>query len=208
MKNLFYFVIIIICVGLIYVGLTRKAEPQQAQVGATAVQQPQTGVSVPSMSGQKAAPVAIGQVVQRFRPDTAAPLPGSNSAEQIPTAEQSFRATPDLQAKMYLVDAYKPGTCYGAPAAVSQAAVANLISANPPLSNYLKTKYGLATDLEIYNKLKQLQGITLTETASSKFIFTFIDGQCQTVVYYEGAVEVSVNEVNALVAKQTSQTFR
>jgi len=209
MKNIIYFAIIIACVGLIYFGFTHKTEPQttQAPAGSGQAVSPNTAsnpIATPT-------PAAIGQVAQHFRPDTAAPAAteGSGSSPtSAQTAEKNFQLTPDLIAKMYLIDTYKPGTCFGAPVAAPQIAVTNLVAANPPLSNFLKVKYSLKTDLEIYNKLKQLQGVTLTETASSKYNFAFMDGQCQNVTYYEGTVTVSGGTANALVTSQTSHTYQ
>lgn len=202
MKNLIFGIIIIACVGLIIFGLTRKdeAKPDKNQTSAVAEKTMPAGTQ--AKTAATSAPAAIGQNVQHYRPETATPV--SDSAAD---AERSFQITPDLLAKMYLVDTYKPGACYGAPVAVPQVAVTNLINSNQLLAAFLKQKYGLATDLEIYNKIKQLQGITLTETSSNKFNFTFMDGQCQTVTYYEGTVTVSGSSVSAIVSSQASHTY-
>lgn len=205
MKNIIYTVIIIACVGLIYVGLTRKNTPPAAQntVATTGSEAVSTDTVKPTNSSTAA--VAIGQNVEHFRPDAATPTSAATPAQ---SAERNFQLTPDLLAKMYLIDKYKPGTCFGLPAPVPQIAITNLVASNPPLSSYLRQKYGLKTDLEVYNKYKQLQGVTLTETASSKYNFAFTDGQCQTEVHYEGVVTVSNNNVSATVLSQDSYTYQ
>jgi len=204
MRNAVYLTLIIVCAGLIIFGLTRNQVPQsnqdstQASLGQPAGLAPATS-SVQSVSSS----AAIGQNAAHFRPDTANQS-GNAADSSAATAERNFIVTPDLLAKMYLVDKYKPGVCFGAPAAVPQTEISGLISANPPLTEYLQQKYGLNADLEIYRKLKQLQDVALVETASSKFNFAFRDGQCQDITYYEGIVAVSGSSVTATVTTQTN----
>lgn len=203
MKNAIYFAIVAVCVGLIIFGLMRKDDSQNNQIAVTAEQ---TATAEPQTASS--APAAIGQNVEHFRPDTASVAESGSSSTEAEIAERNFQLTPDLIAKMYLVDAYKPGICYGAPLAIPQVAIEGMIANNPTLSEYLKKKYNLKTDLEIYNKIKQMNGISLTETASSKFNFTFMDGQCQNVTYYEGVVTVSGSSISAIVTNQTSHTYQ
>ncbi|MFA6526478.1 MAG: hypothetical protein WCT26_03665 [Candidatus Buchananbacteria bacterium] len=208
MKNAVYILIILACVGTIAFGLLRGNKPQADIKDISAGHDQGSGSAVKTAASS--APVAIGQVAQHFRPDTAAPADASDGTivSAADTAERNFQITSELLAKMYLIDTYKPGTCFGAPSAPPQIAIDNLVADNPPLSNFLKQKYRLETDLEIYNKRMELQGITLKEIASSKYNFTFIDGQCQNVTYYEGTVTVSGSSVSAEISKQESHTYQ
>jgi len=205
MKNLIYFSIIIACVAAIIFGLTRGKAPETAQAPADSGQAAATAPAAGATS--TAAPAAaIGQNVQHFRPNISPEAQKiSGTPEEI--AQRSFIVTPDLLAKMYLIDTFKPGMCFGSPSSPPEIAVTNLVASNPALSDFLRRKYVLKTELEVYNKLKQLHAITLTETASSRFNFTFMDGQCQNVTYYEGTAIVSGSIVTATVEDRTGHTY-
>jgi len=205
MKNLIYVIVIIACAGLIVFGLVKKEKPKGDSAAPT-VASPNTVPSEIQKTAAISTSTAIGQNVQHFRPDTIAATDISSVAA-AQTAERNFQITPELLAKMYLIDKYNPGICYGAPVAVPQSAIDMLVDSNPPLVAFLKQKYNLTSDLEVYNKMKQLQAVSLTETASSKFNFTFMDGQCRNLVYYEGVVQVAGSAVTATVANQTSHTY-
>lgn len=207
MKNWPYIIVIAVCLGLIYFGLAKKPDAQIAkqmelgnQSGTAVGQASKTATTVP---------VAIGQVAQHFRPDASTDASSDQSkSSAADTAERNFQLTPVLIAKMYLIDKYKFGICYGAPVAVPQSAIDILVSSNPPLVSFLTQKYNLQTDLEKYNKMKQLQAVTLVETASSKFNFTFLDGQCQNTIYYQGTVQVSGEAVSESGTTQESHTYK
>lgn len=206
MKNWLYGIVVVICVAMIYVGITKEGNQASDQVLP-----PKNGLESAGSQVKTAttAPVTVGQVAQRFRPDVA-PVAEADKSQLSPaeTAERDFQLTPALIAKMYLIDKYKFGICYGAPASVPQAAITSLVNSNPPLSNFLKQKYSLQTDLEIYNKQKQLQAITLAETSSSKFNFSFTDGQCQNTTYYQGVIQVSGVTVSETNTTQASHTYQ
>lgn len=193
--------------GLIYFGLTKKPDAQIAKLPAPTGNQSGTADGQNSATATTA-PVAIGQTAQHFRPD-ATPVAPSDSSQlsATETAERNFQLTPVLIAKMYLIDKYKFGICYGAPIAVPQSAIDMLVTSNPPLVSFLTQKYNLQTDLEKYNKMKQLQAITLVETASSRFDFTFIDGQCRNTISYRGIVQVTGEAVAEFGTSQTSHTY-
>ncbi|MFA5020648.1 MAG: hypothetical protein WC517_01135 [Patescibacteria group bacterium] len=205
MKNFIYIIVIIACLGLIVFGLVKKEKPAGDLTVPAAVSTNAIPGAVQKTTATSA-PTAIGQNVQHFRPDTITSS-GDEPADAAQAAERNFQITPELLAKMHLIDKYNPGICYGAPVAVPQSAIDMLVSSNPPLVAFLKQKYDLTSDLEVYNKMKQLQAVSLVETASSKFNFTFMDGQCRNVVYYEGTVQVAGSTVTATVANQTSHTY-
>jgi len=207
MKNWLYIIVIAACLGMIYFGLAKKPDIQTVKQ-ADSANQSGTAAGQASKTATTA-PVAIGQVAQHYRPD-AAPIASGDQSQLSATesAERNFQLKPVLIAKLYLIDKYKFGICYGAPVAVPQSAIDMLVSSNPPLVSFLTQKYNLQTDLDRYNKMKQLQAITLVETASSKYNFTFLDGQCQNTIYYQGTVQVSGEAVTESGTTQESHTYK
>lgn len=204
MKNIAYTLAAIACIGLIIYGVAARKQVQLATENAEVGQS--TEVSKPGDIATTA-PAIIGQVANRYRPDAPEPVAGTKltAAEQ---AERDFLVTPELLAKLYLIDRFKPGICFGAPIAVPQSAVSSLVNSNPPQSDYLKRRYGLSTDMELYNKIKQIQGVTLAETASSRYDFSFVDGQCRNVTLYKGVVTVAGGSASASVSSQESHTYQ
>ncbi len=199
MKKYFYIIIILVCVGLIYIGVAMKkplpaGQNQSADLAGN--------LSVNPVNATTA--TAIGENVVHFRPDTIS-SDSESAAAQDP--ERNFQITPDLQVRMYLVDAYRPGICFGGPKAVASSDMASLINANQQLTEFIRQKYNLKTDQETYNKLKQLSGVSLVETASSKFNYAFSDGQCQTVSDYTGVISIIGGNISAAVASQVSHQF-
>lgn len=219
MKNIIYFIAIIACVGLIIFGITRKpAAPtdqssnQQQSAAIPAVSTPAKNVADQANSPAvitAATATSIKANAKIYRPDTSSQSNNSfQSTTVTPDAARDFQITNDLLAKMHLIDKYKPGICFGLAVAVPQVAIDSMISNNQSLTQFLRQHYNLTADLEVYNKMKQLQGITLTEVASSKFNFTFMDGQCSDVVYYEGTVEVSANQVIDTVTNRQAHSYQ
>jgi|GEM_PF-961643 len=220
MKNFIFFILIVACLGLIYIGLISKGVPTANELAISGQQTATTPVSTPaptkSISQQAAAIVSATSnpattvnktEIRHFRPDTSSQQAGQSSASSNDSA-RNFIVTVELLAKMHLVDKYRPGICFGAPVAVPQVAIDSLLSAQKDLSDFLRQHYGLTTDLEVYNKIKQLQDIQLTALTSSKFNFTFMDGQCANLVYYEGTVEVVNNVATDTVTSQTAHSYK
>lgn len=222
MKNILTVIVAVVCVFLIYIGISQR-DNQQPEKQATETPKesivPVAGglkdtnnVSAPvsnvaSVVGSPATP--IKQEMKKYYPENTAIAGGSGSTGSSATAsaEQNFQITPSLLAKMHLADKYKPGICYGLPSVPPQSAIDSLKTSNEPLWQFIKQQYNLTTDLEIYNKIKQLQGVSLTETQSGVFNFAFMDGQCQTVRYYEGVVQVVGAVVTDTVTSQESHTY-
>ncbi|MFA6594452.1 MAG: hypothetical protein WCT16_04335 [Candidatus Buchananbacteria bacterium] len=220
MKNIATLSIIFLCVLVIGFGVYQKFKPanqdaapveQQSAapssisaITASANETPataQTAVTAPASGQTAAAPAAS----KHYYPDqTATQLGGSGSSAV--SAGSKFTITPQLIAKMHLVDKYKPGICYGSAIVVPEVAIQSMIADNKDLAEFLRQKYSLKTDLEVYNKIKQLNGIMLTETASSKYDFRFMDGQCCAETLYLGAVSVSGETATDVVTSQESYT--
>lgn len=146
--------------------------------------------------------------IKRFYPDSASLSSEVNSDlfDSIPDPEKSFTITSELIAKMHLIDRYNPGGCFGLPGHVSQSAIDSLINDNRLLSNFVKQKYKLSSDLEIYNKLKQFQNIQLTSIASSKYKFQFMDGQCCVLTFYQGVIEINGDKIIEVIDKKETKT--
>ena len=155
-----------------------------------------------------AAPAAGKKEVKRFYPDSGSVPTGetSGSSGTVSDPERSFNITPELIAKMHLVDKYNPGVCFGMPGPVPQSAIDSLINGNKALSDFVKQKYNLSSDLEIYNKLKQFQNVQLTVISSSKYKFKFMDGQCCTMTYYQGVIEVSGDKAIETIENKETKT--
>lgn len=146
--------------------------------------------------------------VKRFYPDSVSTGADGVVAPTEPTIdpERSFNITSELIAKMHLIDKYNPGTCFGMPGPVPQSAIDSLINSNKPLSDFVKQKYNLSSDLDVYNKLKQFQNVQLTSLASSKYKFQFMDGQCCTMTFYQGTIEVSGDKAVEIIDNKETKT--
>ncbi len=126
---------------------------------------------------------AVNQEVKRFYPDQSPAVKPAGAA-----AETSFTVTQELVLKLYLIDKYNPGVCYGKPGSISNADIAAALSVNADLAKMLKSKYNLQTDSDVYAKVKQVNGIQLTPIAGGKYQFNFVDGDCCVLTAYEGEI--------------------
>ena len=156
-----------------------------------------------SIDLSKRAPVVTStKKVNKFYPDAGnnvKPVSASNP-------DKDFAVTPELLAKMYLADKYKPGICYGLPKPIPEEAVAGMIARSPQLAQFLKQKYSLSGDLDIYNKIKQLNGISLDKLGSGKFNFQLMDAQCCTMTGYQGEVMIIGPSITDKVINQETKT--
>ena len=126
--------------------------------------------------------------------------------EPVGTGGSEFVITQELEIKFYLVEKYNPGVCYGLPGSVSQEVTGGMISRNPELAQLIKGKYNLTSDLDIYNKIKQLNGIMLTKMAGGKYQFNFTDGQCCILTAYEGEVDIVGKTISdQIIREETKQ---
>lgn len=224
MKNILTLSIIFLCVLLIGFGVYQKLKPAQQEavnieqptdtigavplVATPAAETPatdQSAMTAPASGLTATAPTAP----KHYYADqgTATPAAGSGSAASAAsTAERNFTITPQLIAKMHLVDKYKPGVCYGKAIPIPDVAIQGMLDTYPDLAAFVRQKYSLKTDLEVYTKMKQLNAIMLTESASSSYNFRFMDGQCCTETIYIGTVQVSGSTATDIVTSQESHT--
>lgn len=217
MKNVIYILVIVACVGTIIFGILQVNQKEnEASKNPSATKTPlatasktstvPAAVTMPTNIPDSASIVTSTKIsagTTHFRPDQ----PAVSATADPVDAERNFIITPEIIAKKYLVDKYKMGICFKTPIVVPQIAITGLVSKDPPFSDFLRQAYSLKTDLEVYNKIKQFQTITLTETASSVYKYSFSDGQCSTVVYQEGVVTVSEKTATDTVTMQESHTY-
>ncbi len=142
-------------------------------------------------------------VIKKYYPkQTSTQTKSSGSEEQ---AERQFTLTNELAAKLYLADKYDPGICYGMPGPVPQQSIDSVLSHDPGLTLYLRTNYDLPTDLDVYTKIKQLNGIRLDEIAGGKYSFNFTDGQCCTLTAYQGEISIIGQNITDNILQQETK---
>ena len=153
-----------------------------------------------------AAPVETEKGVKKFYPDTGAPVAPARPEGDAVAPKSNFTVTQELVVKLYLVDKYKPGVCYGMPGPVPDEAVSGMISSNQDLVKFLKSRYPeLKTDLDVYTKIKQINGIRLTSIAGGKYHFNLTDGECCTLTAYDGEVMMLGQTITDTVLQQETK---
>lgn len=140
-----------------------------------------------------------GEEMKKFYPDNSgATEKNTNTSNSDP----GFSVTLELELKMFLADKYNPGVCYGLPGPVPDSSIKSLIAANRGLADFLRSYYGLNDDLDLYNKIKQLNGIRLTEISSSRYQFNFVDGQCCVLKAMEG----EISKIGSIISDEVTRT--
>ena len=139
--------------------------------------------------------------VKKFYPESST----ATAEKESESPERNFVVTQELQAKIHLVDKYNPGICYGIPAPVPASAVAGMIERNPELAQFLRDRYSLPSDLAVYEKIKQLNGIMFETLSSGKYKFNFTDGQCCFLKAYEGEVTIIGQTVSDEIIRTESK---
>lgn len=126
------------------------------------------------------------QEIKKYYPE---PLASQVDEVKKKTATPESPMPENLQIKGYLVEKYNPGICYGMPAPVREEDINGMISRNQAFAEYVKNRYKLKTNLEVYMKIKQYFGIQLKSISGGKFQYNFVDGQCCTLKAFEGQIE-------------------
>ncbi len=80
-----------------------------------------------------------------------------------------------------------------------------MITDNPDLVKFLKSKYELKTDLDVYKKIKQINGIRLIQDKGS-YTYEFMDGQCCTLHAYQGKITIIGNSISDVILQQATQS--
>lgn len=110
----------------------------------------------------------------------------------LPTADSGAIVvlTDKLKMKLYLIEKYKPAICFGEPAAVSSEDIASYLQKNAAMAQFVGDYYKTESELEIYSKLQQINGINLTRGQEGKYLYRFVDGQCCDLTIYEGEINI------------------
>ena len=183
----------------------QKSNNDQAAADSPAGAQSQNVGNPANSNATEQLVVKKGAAPKKFYPDSNPAVVTEAAADGATTGARNFTITTELLMRLHLTDKYKPGTCYGLPGPVPPEAVGGMISRNPELAEFLKDRYKLATDLDVYNKIKQLNGIQLEKLASGKYKFNFTDGQCCLLRAYEGEVTVVAQTVTDEILRQESK---
>lgn len=112
----------------------------------------------------------------------------------------------NLEIKLYLIDKYDPGVCYGKPGPVRDEDIAGMITRNQSLANLVKTKYKLQSELDIYLKIKQIFAIQLKPISGGKYQYDFADGQCATQIYHVGEIQNIGGKISETLTSKESFT--
>src|SRR3989344_356859 len=110
----------------------------------------------------------------------------------------------EAEIKIYLIEKYTPGSCFGMPSVVPNNEISKTIRENRQLANFAKERFGLYDDIEIYEKVRQLNGIMLQKTGDG-YSFKFQDGKCCTINSYEGTVKIEDGSIIDEITRQTEE---
>lgn len=158
-----------------------------------------------NQNSNEGAGAPVGGEFKRFYPEDGGSLISDSPPLNETKSAGGFVLTQDLQVKIHLIDKYQPGICYGLPAPVPAEAIKGMIDRQPGLAEFVRQRYQLKTDLEVYNKIKQINGVGLKSTASGKYQFDFMDGQCCVLNYYEGEAMVIGQTVSDVITSRSTK---
>lgn len=154
---------------------------------------PSVGATGPNTADLAAAPPATN-----YYPD--AGLPGFSS-------DTAIVLTDKLRMKLYLIDEYNPGICFGKQSDQINGRVAAYLIENAAMAEFVRGYYKLSSDLEIYSKVRQIEGVSLTRGQSGKYLYRFVDGQCCDLTTYEGEIDIiNVSIFENLIKHNTKKT--
>lgn len=199
MNKIVLILIVLFCFGLIVLGIFNKQSKTQTNQVVSNTMVSSTDLSTTTATSPVTGNSVIQSMMVKYYPENATTVAGMNS---VLDPEADYIITPAQQAQIYLVDKYKPGICFGKPLAPTQDLITKELTIDSILTRFIKSRYQLTTDLDIYNKLKQLRGVSLTETKSGTFDYIFKDGRCTDVVDYRGVVEVFNGRVSDNLVKK------
>ena len=116
-----------------------------------------------------------------FYPDAGLPAASSDTPVVL---------TDKLKMKLYLIEKYKPGTCFGEPGGPLQEDVALYLRENAAMAQFIREYYRIDRELEIYSKIEQINGVNLTRSQNGRYLYRFVDGQCCDLTTYEGEINI------------------
>ncbi len=120
----------------------------------------------------------------------------NESLEQVetlapsPTPGARFAATPEFEARVFLVKKYTPSICFGTPKNPSETDLAEFLSKRPGGEvDAVKMLFGAASDFQAFERLTQLDQVVLQRTSYSSFLYQIDDGQCCSVMRRTGSFD-------------------
>lgn len=138
------------------------------------------------------------------------PKPTASTQDQVvqpvddSVDRDSFAITPELKARLYLVDIYNPGICYGLPGPVPDISIATILANNQGLSQFLRSSYKLSSDLDVYTKIKQINSVMLNSNRNG-YQFNFTDAQCCTLKAYQGEINTLGPELKHTIDREETK---
>lgn len=112
--------------------------------------------------------------------------------------------TEELNIKAYLTEKYNPGGCFGMPESIPEEVVIETLSKNTNLATFVKNRFDISEDYEIYTKIEQFNGVTLTKTEFG-YDFVFSDGRCCDIHTYTGKIIVNPNQITDEITNQSTE---
>lgn len=109
----------------------------------------------------------------------------------------------ELNFKLFLVEKYRPGNCYGMP---DPDPFYYKNSDKDTLLQRIKSLLPGRDDSEYMLLTQMTRGIKLQKTGNGAYEFEFSDGQCCTVYHYKGVVEMKAGIIEDNVIEKTSET--
>lgn len=200
MLRIFYFLLLAVIL-LAGCTLSSVADNNQAsQASPSMVDKDDSNDSSPAkgenLSASSSSETFLGQV-PKFYPEPSMPFDRQS--------ERDFVITQELQIRIHLADKYNPGTCYGMPGPVPDKMVNSLIAENKSLADFLRDRYRLGSDLDVYEKIRQIKAIKLELIFGGKYRFNFTDGQCCFLKMYEGEVTIIGKTISDQVIKTDNE---
>jgi len=88
-----------------------------------------------------------------------------------------------IKLKLYLIEKYNPGDCFGMPSIRNPRDRANI---NPELLVKVKELLKNKTDKEYDDIIRQMNNIRIEQVQTNEYNFFFKDGKCCTIINYKG----------------------
>ncbi len=114
------------------------------------------------------------------------------------------KETEEINIKIYLIDKYAPGMCFGMPGPVSDELVNRTLNQYPELVTLVKNRYNLSKDSQIFEKIEQLNSVTLVKTDAG-YDFSFTDGGCCSINKYSGKIKIEGDQITDEITNTSSE---
>lgn len=119
------------------------------------------------------------------------------------TAATGSAEPPDetVERKTVLVDQFQPGD-WGMPGRTPDDVIRSELEQHPDLARYIRARYGLANDRDVYQKLEQFQRVTLRDNLAR---FTVKDGSTCTLEIINGTIAETGEGYDVTVTDRTAK---